>query len=970
MQQAVTFVELDVPHCALDYGVLPCHAHLGYDDDNEGPFAAVFDGTDDYLLAGGELSAVNGKQGTLSCWIDLLAGDGAVHCILNTSTGKFGFKRETDNKLRVTGANAAGTIIMLFQPGPTTVVATEWVHALASWNLATGVLQFAINDVLSTVITVNTNDTIDYTDTNFAVGSEVATTNKVNGRIADLWVSMNTHIDLSVTANRRKFIDANGRPAFLGETGELPTGSSPHVFLSGAISTWHTNKGFGGPFTLNGELGEFPFGAAKCFNSLGTCQDRENFDDDPVTLRFAEDVGFLPREIDALPFIKQLDVTPAIVSLSGDLGQRATVRCRFKNARHSDAGVTFDKYPLERDYSDPYSRGTFWGKFRARNPFLRSRPFRLIRGFVGDALADMETRHYLVDSIEGPSANGEFSIVAKDVLKIADGDRALAPALSAGFLVSGINNAVTSATLSPTGIGSTYAASGHATIGGTEVVSFTRSGDVLTITRGQLNTTAVAHDTGDRVQEMLRYVGEDGAVILEDLWDRAGADPAWISLAAWQAETAAFLGVVYTLNIAEPTPVNKLISEMLQYMGAAQWWDDINQQIRLQILRAVATTADRYNEDNVWEGSLEVKEQPDKRVSRVIVYFGQISPLKKIDDLDNYRSTEEQSDSQSEEDEGSQSIKRIFARGIAAGGRTVAEALATKYLSRYVRPPRRFTLELLRGSVELPLLGGGYRLGGGSPRVSSWPFEDETGDRVDLGAQVTSVDPDGVRPRIELEEMLFTAFGAEVNPDERSIIFDTNENNVNLRTRHDELYPEPTTGNEVTATINAGIIIGSVSTALRAFDVGSWPVGVTINLIVIGRIQGAGGPGGNRSGGTGTPGGAGGTALYTRYAINLTSSSGDIWGGGGGGAGDADGGGGGGAGQLPGAAGTGPPAGSAGTTEAGGAGGGGGSAGGGPGLAGQNSSDAAGGAAGTAIDGDSFVTDVGTPGDIRGPQIN
>src|SRR5690606_33070581 len=40
-------------------------------------------------------------------------------------------------------------------------------------------------------------------------------------------------------------------------------------------------------------------GDVKCFNSLGTCQDPDNFANEPVTLRFTMPADYLPRDIEA-----------------------------------------------------------------------------------------------------------------------------------------------------------------------------------------------------------------------------------------------------------------------------------------------------------------------------------------------------------------------------------------------------------------------------------------------------------------------------------------------------------------------------------------------------------------------------------------------------------------------------------------------------------------------------------------------
>jgi hypothetical protein len=682
----------------------------------------------------------------------------------------------------------------------------------------------------------------------------------------------------------------------------------------------------------------------------------ENSPPDPdTTFRFAVDTSYLPREIDAIPSIrddKDISLQPGIISLGENLGQRATLTIKFTDHRHVFAG-------------EPFNSGTFWGKFRARYGLkLRGRNIRLIRGYLGQTLAEMETRHYLIESSDGPNPKGEYKLVAKDVLKLADGDRALAPLPSNGFLVAGISAVAGSFTLSPSGIGSEYAAAGTAAIGGKEIVGYTRAGDVFTIARAVFNTVAQAHDAGDRVQYCYRADGATVSALIKDLLTtHAGVPPTYIPIAAWEAEEAAFLGTLYSVLIAEPTSVSKLLSELIQQAALALWWDDLTQQIRMQVLRAISTGAGDFTPENYIDDSLDVREQPEKRLSQVITYFGKINPLVSDDEADNYRSMAVQTDDTAADEYGSQVTKIIKSRWIPAGGRTVADRVNEVQLARYRDPPRRFNFDVMRYSGTVPILGGGYQLEG-------QPFQDTLGASVQIPMQITRLNPGAAVIEAEAEEMLFQA-GTELDPTEHPLIFDSNVNNVNLRTSHDAIYPAPISGDTITATINAGVIIGSATTSGRAFEVGSWPAGVTVNVIVNGRIQGAGGAGGAKVGPTKNPGLSGGAALYTRFAINLTSTSGQLWSGAGGGGAEDDGSGGGGAGQLPGAGGAGSVPGAPGTTEAGGVGGNGqGGDGGGPGLAGETTADAAGGAAGAAIDGDSFVTDIGGVGDIRGAQIN
>jgi len=742
-------------------------------------------------------------------------------------------------------------------------------------------------------------------------------------------------------------------------------------------------------------------GAIKCFNSLKTCQDQENFANSPATLRFAEATDYLPKTIRAIPSISSVSFRPSIVSLGQDLGQRASVTVKFKDHPHSDTGEGFDKYLADRPY-DPFKRGTFWGKFRARQPYLTGRPMRLIRGVLGQALEDMDVRHYIIESFDGPTTDGSFTITAKDVLKLADEDRAQAPRPSNGFLAAGINSSTTSATLSPTGIGNAeYPASGFVNIGGKEVCAFTRSGNTLTLTRAQKNTTAAAHDANERVQLCLVYSAQTPAEIIEDLLvNYAEVDGDYIDSTAWADEVDSYLDLVYTTTIAEPTPVEKLCSELIEQAALALWWDDVAQQLRLRVIRAVPAAAEVFTRDNVCEGSLTSNEQPDRRISSVLTFFGMRSPLEGVDDTSNYLSSALTTNTDAIAEYGSDKIKIIYSRWIPFGGLTVAERLNGFQLGRFRDPPRRFNLDVFKYGNLTPILGAGYQL-------SANNLQDATGAQEIVPIQVTSLNPGADLYEVEAEEMRFDdTFLGENDVNNRVITIDVNATNVNLRTLHDTLYPAPTESDAATVTvtciIQSGVIVSASSATAKAFDVGSWPAGWDQdNLIIInnGSIRGAGGKGGNRVSGytnVGLAGQKGGTAFYTRENVTLDNNGSILAGGGGGGSGGgatwgygfpsnqrdelSSGAGGGGAGIAGGPGGS--PNGATGGSASGASGrngetrensyGGDGGDGGDVGQAGHagesgrsqahgpfpavNTSGAAGGAAGNAVDGNSFIT--------------
>jgi hypothetical protein len=722
--------------------------------------------------------------------------------------------------------------------------------------------------------------------------------------------------------------------------------------------------------------------------TIGTARWTSNFTpptaaDTPVTYRFALDTSYLPSTIDAIPNVIDVNLTPAIISLGQDLGSRGSLTVQFRDHRHKFG-------------SDAFSSGSFWGKFRAQYGLkLQGKPLRFIQGFVGQSIDAMESRSYLIEAMDGPGADGIFRIVAKDLFKQLDGDRAQAPLPSNGFVSANITNVAASFTVLPTGVGDAeYPASGFLNLGGKEIVSFTRTGDTVNITRAQFNTTAQAHNAQTRAQLCLNYSAIDVASILRDLMvTYGGVSSLRISLSAWQAETTAFLpAIVYSALITEPTSVNKLVSELIEQAGLVLWWDDLGRQFRLQVLRAIATNAAVYDAKVIIGDSLKVTEQPTKRLSQVYVYFDKLNPLIAGDQLDNYRSTAFNRNAEAEREYGGIAIKKIYSRWIPTGGRSIADMLVAILLSRFRDPPRRLNFQLFRDEVgNIPLLGVGYQ-------VEAWCFQNTDGTLDQIPVQLTSIGPYSDHFDVEAEEMLFTAIPA-VSPADHVVIFDASINNVNLQTVHDNIYTPAVSGTTINCFIYPGVIIGSSNAANPSFTVGTFVAGVTVNLTILGRIEGKGGDGGGGAlGGSTLNGTAGGTAMFTTQNINLTDTSGQIWGGGGGGGGGGPslfagtqiggGGGGGGAGSTPGthgnAGGAGGFAGMDGSTEVGGTGGttsihpsGVGGNGGGPGQAGANgalgNTGAGGGtgaAAGRAIDGISHITTIGTAGDRRGAQVN
>lgn len=70
------------------------------------------------------------------------------------------------------------------------------------------------------------------------------------GGVSEVFFFPGVYLDLTILANRRKFITASRRPAFLGTNGKLPTGNQPLTYLKGSGSAFNVNSGSDGNFTV------------------------------------------------------------------------------------------------------------------------------------------------------------------------------------------------------------------------------------------------------------------------------------------------------------------------------------------------------------------------------------------------------------------------------------------------------------------------------------------------------------------------------------------------------------------------------------------------------------------------------------------------------------------------------------------------------------------------------------------------
>lgn len=609
-------------------------------------------------------------------------------------------------------------------------------------------------------------------------------------------------------------------------------------------------------------------GTSKCHNTRFTTQAPLAYNPGTLTLRFARDQLDILQYGNVIPGLRgEPRTTPMSINLGGmeesvsAFGKRETVTLVLDDHKYDDHLV--DKYRIERSFVpapresgryasytpsmfrgstervaragffgahdlalQPYNRGTFWGKWLARNPYHPGYPARIRMGVVGQALADMRVRNYVVDRIEGP-ANGQVRVVLKDLFSLVEAKKAVAPFASLGELSANLTGLPATFSVSPAGIGNlTEAEGGYASITavtpghvaiGDEIIAVTRSGDTFTVvTRGALNTTAEDHAAEDLVQLVLSEVAQLAHNIIYRLLTVHGGIPAaQIDKTLWD-QRAQGLTELYTGRVTTPTPVNQLVGELMLQAGCTVWPDTATGMIDFVALQAGAVSPTVNEEAWIAEGgSLSIKRQDEKRVSQVHVYYGQVNPTEDLDDKRNFRSRSVTVDLAAEgaQQYGTPVIREIFSRWIPQFGRQSAERAGERLIAMFRDAPHEAMIPL-HASRDGQLNLARY-------------FSLETAEIQDaLGAvravTMAPVEIDRGETAIEVRAQQVT-FGEQEIAGERVIFIENDSFNLDLRSIHDSLFAAPTGSEIVVFEVLPDVTVGSTLTGSPAINTGNWP---------------------------------------------------------------------------------------------------------------------------------------------------
>lgn len=499
-------------------------------------------------------------------------------------------------------------------------------------------------------------------------------------------------------------------------------------------------------------------GTPICYNTRQTCQDPDNYNatNASITWRFATPDSFVPDlyeesgqniKTNAIPCLVSAQTQPTRLNIgaarSGEspFGVRSTITVRLQDIVWDDHVGDF--YLSSR--SNP-NQSTFWAKWKARNQYVAGMFLTLYEGYQGQALGSMQKRLFVLERVDGPNSNGSVTLHGVDPLQLADRRRALFPRPTPIVLNGDINASTTTVSVfsSEADLTDAFGNTGSTRFlrFGDEIISYTGRTLVnptlgqysLTgVTRGVLGTTATSHANSDTGQRVGRYSEISFWRLAYDLianHTRVGAAQ-FINLAQWDAEGNTFLSIFRaTGTVTEPTDVSELLGEVCQQGLFSIWWDERNQTIPLLAIKPPQDVPTQINDrDNIMPGAV-LKEQPNSRITRVLVYYARNNQIRALNDVGNYSRGQLRGNFEVEGPElgGEVRTQIIFSRWIREDA--LAISLASRLLLRYLDTPRYLTVTLDAKDRAVTV--------GGVVEVTTRAIVDTEGNQVPVLWQVIS----------------------------------------------------------------------------------------------------------------------------------------------------------------------------------------------------------------------------------------
>ena len=439
----------------------------------------------------------------------------------------------------------------------------------------------------------------------------------------------------------------------------------------------------------------------ECYNTFGTCQDKDNYRRETRPLRFCDQWASVPPGFEIRPTIRAKSFAATKIDIEKGLAVRGTV------------GLTLRDEPGGERVLDPYvdtrttpATGTFWARALARSQNYSTRRAIICRAYLPGNRAfnqwDCEYfvhEAYQIESISRPDQDGNVRVTLKDPIKFAD--RRDVPDTSEGKLDAALGVSDLSLFLQE-GAGASYPAAGYVRVG-KEIIQYTQKNpgdpDELqwpdTSYRAQFNTTAATAQVGNAVQLCRVWIDTPITTVMQDLLVEAGIDPVDIDAASFAAEEQLWLGSIFNITaaISKPTKATKLLQEACELARGYLWWAPADQVVKFSVFAPVlpneAAVPELTDGGNFVERSIDIEPEDKLRITHRSIFYDPISPTVDLKDPVNYlrAAIRIDLDAESENEYGDSRDDSLFTQMWGAPNEVAALAQVGRALAYYRNAP-------------------------------------------------------------------------------------------------------------------------------------------------------------------------------------------------------------------------------------------------------------------------------------------
>lgn len=241
----------------------------GIDAGPAGEFAVDFG----FVGEGGLISSITAQgisdspKGIFACWF-FLSGTNVFLLSIDNATAVNGALRifiDNSNRILITTDHPSGgfdPITFVSAQAALRLNTGRWHHLVVSWDIDSEVLYCYVDDLdvwtAAVSLSFTTGETVYYNSADdnidFFGSSEIGA--PLLNCAAQVWFAPGQFLDLTVEANRRKFINEHRMPVALGPDGSNPTGIAPIIYFDNPFQTININRGTGPDFSIFGTLGD------------------------------------------------------------------------------------------------------------------------------------------------------------------------------------------------------------------------------------------------------------------------------------------------------------------------------------------------------------------------------------------------------------------------------------------------------------------------------------------------------------------------------------------------------------------------------------------------------------------------------------------------------------------------------------------------------------------------------------------